>query len=199
MKHSDISLKTKKTLACSLRKLMEHKPLSRITISELCSDCGFNRKTFYYHFDDIHGLLKWMLEQEAGEALKKCDIQSDYKMLLTFVIDYVDENNHILNSMYDTMSKENMADFFFSDCKKIIGVMIDHLAEKAGCVIDDKFREFLCSFYATSLSGLLIDWFRSRSSYSKEEIMDYITFTLRSSLPAILKARSAASDPHPGL
>jgi len=65
MKHADISLKTKRTLAGSLKKLMEQKSLSRITISELCRDCGLNRKTFYYHFDDIQSLLKWMLEQEA--------------------------------------------------------------------------------------------------------------------------------------
>ena len=58
MKHADISLKTKRTLAASLKKLMEQKSLSRITISELCRDCGLNRKTFYYHFDDIQSLLK---------------------------------------------------------------------------------------------------------------------------------------------
>ena len=37
---------------------MEKKPLSNITVSEIIADCGVNRKTFYYHFEDIYALLK---------------------------------------------------------------------------------------------------------------------------------------------
>ncbi|WP_295208123.1 TetR family transcriptional regulator [Ruminococcus sp.] len=39
------------------------KPLSKITVSEIVADCNINRKTFYYHFEDVQSLLKWTLEQ----------------------------------------------------------------------------------------------------------------------------------------
>ena len=42
----------------SLQRFMEKKPLSKITVSEIIADCGVNRKTFYYHFEDIYALLK---------------------------------------------------------------------------------------------------------------------------------------------
>ena len=48
----------KKTLAVSLKRFMEKKPLSKITVSEIIADCGVNRKTVYYHFEDIYALLK---------------------------------------------------------------------------------------------------------------------------------------------
>ena len=54
MKHEITSLNTKKTLSASLKKFMERKPLSKISVSEIIADCGVNRKTFYYHFDDIY-------------------------------------------------------------------------------------------------------------------------------------------------
>ena len=38
--------------------------------SEIIVDCGVNRKTFYYHFEDIYAPLKWMLEEEAGNVVK---------------------------------------------------------------------------------------------------------------------------------
>ena len=41
---------------------MEKKPLSKITVSEIIADCNVNRRTFYYHFDDIYALLKWVLD-----------------------------------------------------------------------------------------------------------------------------------------
>ena len=199
MKHADISLKTKRTLAGSLKKLMEQKSLSRITISELCRDCGLNRKTFYYPFDDIQSLLKWMLEQEAENVIKKQDLLTDYQALLSLVIDYVDDNNDILNRMYDTTKQNSITNFFFPELRKAVKDMIEDLEKKTGCAVDEEFREFLGSFYTTSLSSLLIDRLQETCAYTKEELMDYIIFTLRSSLPAILKARSAVLDPHPGL
>ena len=44
---------TKRALATSLKKLLAQKPLSKITISDITEDCGMNRMTFYYHFQDI--------------------------------------------------------------------------------------------------------------------------------------------------
>lgn len=62
MKHSDISLHTKRALADALKRAMKQKPFQKITVSELVRACDVNRKTFYYHFDDIYMLLKWMFE-----------------------------------------------------------------------------------------------------------------------------------------
>lgn len=89
MKHEITSLNTKKTLAASLKKAMEKKPLSKITVSEIITDCGVNRKTFYYHFQDIYALLKWMLEEEAIEVVKQFDLLVDYREAILFVLDYV--------------------------------------------------------------------------------------------------------------
>ena len=63
MKYEITSFNTKKSLAESLKKAMKSKTLSKITVSEIILDCGVNRKTFYYHFENIYALLKWMLEQ----------------------------------------------------------------------------------------------------------------------------------------
>ena len=92
MKHEVTSLATKKTLAESLKKIMEKKSFSKITVSEIISDCGFNRKTFYYHFEDIYALLKWTFESEAVEVVKQFNLIVDYEDALNFIMDYVEEN-----------------------------------------------------------------------------------------------------------
>lgn len=112
MKHEVTSLNTKKTLAESLKKAMRTKPLSKITVSEIIKDCGVNRKTFYYHFEDIYALLKWMLEQEAIEVVKNFDLLVNPEEALAFVIDYVDANKHIINCAYDSMGRDEMKRFF---------------------------------------------------------------------------------------
>ena len=81
MRHEVTTLNTKKALAASLKRFMEKKPLSKITVSEIIADCGVNRKTFYYHFEDIYALL----EEEAVEVVKQFDLLADYReaVLLT--------------------------------------------------------------------------------------------------------------------
>ena len=48
---------TKKAIKESLRKLLEERPLSRITVKDIAATCGINRNTFYYHYQDIPMLL----------------------------------------------------------------------------------------------------------------------------------------------
>ena len=93
MRHEEISLQTKKALAEALKRAMKQKPFQKITVSELIQDCQINRKTFYYHFDDIYALLKWMLEQEAIEVVKQFDLLVDYEEAIHFVMDYIEQND----------------------------------------------------------------------------------------------------------
>lgn len=88
MKHEITSLSTKKTLAESLKRFMKTKSLSKITVSEIATDCGLNRKTFYYHFENIYSLLKWIFENEAIEAAKHFVLTLDYEKAILFVMDY---------------------------------------------------------------------------------------------------------------
>ena len=64
MKRNELSLHRKEQMAASLKKLMTRKNLGRITIQELADDCGINRYTFYYHFQDIYDLLSWTFRQD---------------------------------------------------------------------------------------------------------------------------------------
>ena len=49
---------TKKLLNDSFLKFLAKKPLSRITIKEICDDADINRSTYYAHFTDPYDQLK---------------------------------------------------------------------------------------------------------------------------------------------
>jgi AcrR family transcriptional regulator len=53
---------TKMVLRESLIALLEHKPIERITIKEICTDADINRATFYAHYADQYDLLKQIEE-----------------------------------------------------------------------------------------------------------------------------------------
>ena len=62
---------TKRALEQSLKNLLLKKPLNKITINDIAEDCGINRMTFYYHFQDIYDLVEWVCLEDAKKALVK--------------------------------------------------------------------------------------------------------------------------------
>lgn len=65
-----MSQTTKRALAMSLKHIMAKKPLSKITIADITEDCGINRMTFYYHFQDIFDLIDWICQEEGAKAIQ---------------------------------------------------------------------------------------------------------------------------------
>lgn len=187
MKHEVTTLNTKKAIASSLKKLMEKKPLSKITVSEIVADCNINRKTFYYHFEDIRALLKWILEQEAVEVVKNFDLLLDYEEAINFVMDYVENNKHLLNCAYDSIGRDELRRFFYNDFQEIVLTLINRLEEAMGISVNEDFKSYVCDFYTEALAGHLIDILRNRQSYDRKKIIDYFLVTLKASLPEVLK------------
>lgn len=52
------------------RLLLLKKPLNKITINDIAEDCGINRMTFYYHFQDIYDLVEWACLEDAKRLSK---------------------------------------------------------------------------------------------------------------------------------
>ena len=187
MKHEEISLRTKTALAASLKKYMAKKPLKKITVSEIITDCDVNRKTFYYHFDDIYALLKWMLEQEAIEVVKNYDSYTDHEQILNFAMDYVDANAHILNCAYDSIGREEMKKFFCQDFLEIIRDLIDRIEAEEKLSVSDDFKDFITQLYTEALASMIVDWFKKRNVRTREETINYIMLIVRYSLPEVLR------------
>lgn len=187
MKHEITSMNTKRTLSASLKKIMEHKKFSKITVSEIIADCGVNRKTFYYHFEDIYALLRWTFEQETMEVIKSFDLLQNPKEAITFAADYVDKNSHILNSAYDSIGRDQLKRFFLSDFYGIIVSIIEGVEAEHQNTLPEDFKKYLASFYTSALTGILIDSFQNkRDKKSRDEIIEYTLFVLKKSIPNII-------------
>ncbi len=188
MRHEVTSLNTKRTLAASLKNMMKKKTLSKITVSEIITDCGVNRKTFYYHFDDIYALLKWMLNEEAIEVVKQFDLLVDYREAVIFVMNYVQENKHLLSCIYDSMGRNEMKRFFYADFVGVTEKIIESTERKLKIHVNEEFKEFLIHFYTEAIAGLLIDEFTNKEQHDPKIAADYFALILENSLPSVLQS-----------
>ena len=190
MTHEEISMRTKKALCTSLKKQMMHKTFSKITVSDLIRDCNINRKTFYYHFQDIYDLLKWMLEQESINVILQFDLMKNEQEMFHFIFNYVEQNSFLLNCMYDSIGRDELKKrFFFKDFVGMVENLIRKTEQSMQLTIPDDFRHFLCILYTEGIAGLLIETFQHPEVFTKEQLIDYMTTMTHHSIPAMVQAK----------
>lgn len=187
MRHEEISLATKKALSEALKKAMESKPFQKITVSELIKECDINRKTFYYHFEDIYALLKWTLEEEAIEVVKHFDLLVDYEEAITFIMDYIEQNRYMLNCAYDSIGRDELRRFLFTDCHEITISIINYAEKEAGTNLEEGYKEFLELFYSEAIAGIIIERIKNPNDRDRKTGIRYISNTIIESLLAIVK------------
>lgn len=194
MKHEEISRLTRQQLADALKKRMAHKPLSKITVSELVADCGMNRKTFYYHFEDIYDLFKWMLEQETFEIVKQFDMLIDFHEVLQFAADYVLSNHYMIGAAYDSMGRDGLKRFFYQDFIGLANNLIDSAARQQGVKLCRSYQAFLCDFFTEALANTLLSWVQKPDivARDKDQILAYVEHLMLNALPEVIRSSKDA-------
>ena len=61
------AIQSQQMIAQALRRLMEHQPLRKITVIDICEEAGVGRKTFYRNFDTKEDVIDFQLDQLCGE------------------------------------------------------------------------------------------------------------------------------------
>ncbi|MGM9617556.1 TetR/AcrR family transcriptional regulator C-terminal domain-containing protein [Butyricicoccus sp.] len=189
MKNEEISYNTKKALSEALKQAMKHKPFQKITVSELIQACHVNRKTFYYHFADIYALLKWTFEQEAIGVVRSFDLIVDYEEAITFIMDYIEENEYLINCAYDSIGRDELKHFFYADFWALVVSIIEQTERMTRTRLEPDYKEFLSQFYMEAIAGMMINWIKEREHRDRQVVIRYIADTIRYSLLGILRSK----------
>jgi len=190
MRYEEISHQTKQMLAESLKKAMKSKSISKVTISEIIADCNVNRKTFYYHFEDIYDLLKWILEEEAIEVVKNLDMVIDYEETILFALDYIDKNHNFLENVYKSLGRDHLKQFFYTDLIGITRGIVDKTEQMEGLNVEEDFKEFLAATFTEAIAGMLMELISAKEIGNRKKVVEYTSVIMKSSITSSLKSMS---------
>ena len=183
---------TRQQLSDALKEQMKKKPLNKITVNDLVTACGMNRKTFYYHFEDIYALLKWTLEQDTLKVIQQYDLLLDLRDVFLFVIEYIKENDHIINCAYDSLGRDGLKQFLYMDLRDVVKQVILEVEEQAQIALEDSYRELLCSFYCGGCAEIMIDALREHKDTDPEKLADSMEKLITDSLTGIIRGQKQA-------
>ena len=179
-----MSQTTKRALAQSLKKLLQTKPLSKITISDIAEDCGVSRMTFYYHFADIYDLVEWTCQEDASVALAGNKTYNTWQQGFLNIFNLVLENKTFVLNVYHSISREHLERYLYQlTYELLIGVV----EEKAvGLSVSDHDKAFIADFYKYAFVGLMLNWIREGMKEDPKAIIDRLSVLIHGDITRAL-------------
>ncbi len=176
------SLQTKQTLASALKELMAQKPMEKIPIQEITALCGMRRQIFYYHFEDIYDLMRWMFQQEEVSLLQKREGALLWQEGILLLFQYLEENRAVCLCALNSLGRDTIKRFVNADIYAVIGRTITQMAEEVGYADETGPAgglKLLTHFYVVSLAGIMESWLLGEIDQSPQELVDFFDLMLK--------------------
>lgn len=123
--------RTKYALAAALKERMAQKPIDKISIHDLTESCGIRRQTFYYHFEDVYDLLRWMFQEEAVALLQQHEGTLLRQEGLLQLFRYIEQNRAVCLCALKSVGREHLKRFFEADIHAIIHRAVEEVGARA--------------------------------------------------------------------
>ncbi len=159
---------TRRAIKESFLKLLNQRPLNQITIKDIVEDCGINRNSFYYHFEDLPALVEEMVAEQVQALLQKHPTVSSVEECADAVNELVMENRRAVYHIYHSLSRDVFERYLMDACQYIVSTYLK--TEFAGKSIDLQDLDALIRLHKCACFGSVIDWLNGGM---KDDIADY--------------------------
>lgn len=169
----------------ALLEILENKDYEYITIKEICEKAGYNRSTFYLHYESIDDLLdesiNYIMQKFYSKFKSKNDILTSDKNDLIFLkdeylnpyLDFVKENKNIFKLSFKH-PKVLKVDSIYLDLKINI---LNPILEKNN--VDENKRNYMIDFYVNGIMAIVKEWINNDCKEDKSFIIDIIKKCVR--------------------
>jgi len=151
---------TKRRIADSLVVISKEKPLRKVTVKDIMSSENMNRQTFYYHFQDIYGVVEWIFREDFASKLAFRE-ESTIEEWIEAAIDVVQENRAFYKRVLESVDREAV----IRGMSPIIAAQIEKRLQEY------EPDEFIKHFIVRSVCHYILDVIENRDAIRKEKII----------------------------
>lgn len=166
---------TKMLIREAFLKLLSVKPVSRISVSELCTAAQINRGTFYVHYLDIYDLMEQIeidlleaVEQSLMEILKDESKLRDATSMCTAIFSVLENNVELATILLGSYGNSETVDRFTELGKKFYMAAYKKYYPK----VNSDQLEALYTFISAGCISLLRRWLLGDKSVSIEHVAE---------------------------
>lgn len=158
---------TKRALAQALKELIEIQPFDKISVGSICSQCGLNRKSFYYHFRDKYDLVNWIYYTEFIEVALKEEHQTVWS-LIDEICHYFYDNKIFYNKTFHIEGQNSFSEYFSTIINHILCEELKEFFPEESSV--EPYAEFYTDAFICSIKK----WLAQKDCMSPGEFTQFL-------------------------
>ena len=187
---------TRQAIMRSCVRLLEERPVDKITVKDIVEDCGINRNTFYYHFADLPSLINAIMQEEVERIIQeKYDGNSLWECLESAIHVALIHRRAVLH-IYQSSNRTELERHLFQLCQSAVTRYVDRVCrDMPGVSVSLEDRRIIIQAYTCESAGQIIHWL---SGSMKDDFAgDMIRLCrLREGVTRTMLLRSAEQSPH---
>ncbi|CDQ20679.1 DNA-binding transcriptional regulator, AcrR family [Halobacillus karajensis] len=161
---------TRKVLKESLITLLAQKPLSDITVKEICAIADINRSTFYTHYADQYDLLSKIEEEitaDMNQYLHSYSYEREEEsiQMTEKILEYVTENKLMFQTL---LNKEAIPTFEKRMMELTQQFMMNNWMKDSAVKWEES--EYLSTFVISGAIHVIKDWIENDMDQSPKEM-----------------------------
>ena len=178
-KDEKMSQFTKKTIMDSFVELAQSIPMDKITIKQVSDNCGINRNTFYYYYQDLYALKEEIIYVKAQKLFVNMEFSSpeSWKSNLRIVGAYARKNEVFIRNLFNSMGRDAFGDYIVDVVSKMAYQNIDNLYETkvapTGKKVSEKEKKRLAYFFSKIFAETTVEWIRGKSSDDPVDTLEH--------------------------
>ncbi len=147
---------TKQAIKISFIKLLNERPLNKISVRDIVEDCGINRNSFYYHFHDIPSLIEEIVMEEADMLIKQYPSIRSLNECVDVAFHFALENKKAVQHIYYSVNRDIYERYLMKMCDYVVTTYWDTAFGKEN--INELDREIIIRFFKCEIFGLSFEW-----------------------------------------
>ncbi|WP_044566833.1 TetR/AcrR family transcriptional regulator [Anaerococcus provencensis] len=147
---------TKNLIKKEFMILLDKKALDNITVTELAKRCNIERKTFYYHYENLEQLIREIFESELDIVIEEFNENLSWEDSFILAAKFILDNKKAIRHIYYSDYKVNVEKYVYSMAGEVISKYVGHLSKETRAKDID--INLISYFYQCALSSALIQW-----------------------------------------
>ena len=183
---------TKKKIREEFIKILNERPLNKITVKDIASACEINRNTFYYYYTDVYALLSELFQTELQTVTDEYNDTFSWEESFIVATKVALENKIAINHVYNSMQREELEDYIYNVSGHVMNRYVEKLSDGISASSGDK--KLISSFYQCALTEMVLRWIASGMKEDPDTIVRRIGQLFDGHIALSLKRSAGLND-----
>ena len=183
---------TKKKIREEFIKILNERPLNKITVKDIASACEINRNTFYYYYTDVYALLSELFQTELQTVTDEYNDTFSWEESFIVATKFALENKIAINHVYNSIQREELEDYIYNVSGHVMNRYVEKLSDGISASSGDK--KLISSFYQCALTEMVLRWIASGMKEDPDTIVRRIGQLFDGHIALSLKRSAGLND-----